>query len=1192
MMTARAIYKSMTTHQRLFCRNSTQRGKGAEKQSMKSINVFVVALVLAFNASAADVLTEKLQRGLFEEEANHNLDAAIKEYQSVVAQSDEQRKVTATALFRLGECYRKLGRTNEANAQYLRILRDFSEQEQLVGRSRELLPRSSAPLASFDTVTNPVAVNLLREEIRVVEQSVQAKERQLAAGRVNSAEVLDAKKEVLRLKRRLPENAALSRQRALLQEQIDIAKQHLADIQKLASDRRAPGLEVPVQRELLSLQRELADVSDVAAASANETVAGRSAESELVRELERRQARLQGELSEASSRFKVMSNLSVEQFFRSTLSTDSVLADLQQRLQKSEQTRAEFLKAKNSVGAAREEEIQNGVWQQIKDRMESILASRRTEVEVLAAQVSEIEAELEKARNKVASVPNAPAGSPTLTQAEAEALARAKTLARNSPDLLQSPTRDGLGELQLGARDGFYSVVEFILAQGVGANGPERGTPPLVLAAKGGHLRIVQMLLDKGADVNAVGGGNTALMAACENGYRAVVELLLERGADVNRVGSGTALHKVAAKGYTGLAELLLQREARPDVVDNNKETPLHRAVSGGFTDVAESLLKAGASTTITNFWGVTPLHSAASRGDTNIASRLLDKGANPNVEDSEGKTPLYNAVNSQRPVEMVRLLLARGADVNHRDVIRRQGVATMTYYPVHYPILNGQQEVLEAMLEAKPDLQVTVPNVGTPLLAAVDKARTAMVERILRAGANPNFSSWENPPLFYAVGRGPQIVAALLKHGADPNFVNQAGYTPLFGVTQPEILQLLLDHKADPNKGSNPLTELLRRRQSSLRVPPSPGVLEPPDYPAIELLLKGGANPNAAYTDGRRLLTYAVNTRDVKLVNLLLKHGAEVNYVANNETPLSLAQSATRDPRYVAGYPEQVRDWEQIEKALREHGANEYLQRLSTISYTRPAWTGGAGKTVFSRYTNDYNRHTLFEMLAVVFTGNDQPVFPDLSRVTIERLEGTNPKPKELAINIDELLRAADCSKDTWVEWGDRISFPETDHPLNEGWPGFSQETIDLLKKCLTRRVSIIVKQETNVVKLMHNWSPQPGSGGVPGFPGAPISQPLRTIPVRASRQLDREMPAKEKAEKVLHTFRLKEVVYGANVLRASSDPTRVRVTRRDGDKTKEWVFNLNRVATASESSSGRLPTSEDLWLRDGDVIEIPEKP
>ena len=60
---------------------------------MKTFHAAVIALALVLNVRAADSLTERLQRGLFEEEANHNLDAAIKEYQSVVVQSDEQRKV-------------------------------------------------------------------------------------------------------------------------------------------------------------------------------------------------------------------------------------------------------------------------------------------------------------------------------------------------------------------------------------------------------------------------------------------------------------------------------------------------------------------------------------------------------------------------------------------------------------------------------------------------------------------------------------------------------------------------------------------------------------------------------------------------------------------------------------------------------------------------------------------------------------------------------------------------------------------------------------------------------------------------------------------------------------------------------------------------------------------------------------------
>src|ERR1041385_7440418 len=109
---------------------------------MKRVIAFSIIGLLGITGiatRAADTPTQNLQHGLFEEEANQNLEAAIKAYQSVISQGEEQRKVIATALFRLGECYRKLGKTNDANAQYQRILRDFSEQEQLVKLSREQL---------------------------------------------------------------------------------------------------------------------------------------------------------------------------------------------------------------------------------------------------------------------------------------------------------------------------------------------------------------------------------------------------------------------------------------------------------------------------------------------------------------------------------------------------------------------------------------------------------------------------------------------------------------------------------------------------------------------------------------------------------------------------------------------------------------------------------------------------------------------------------------------------------------------------------------------------------------------------------------------------------------------------------------------------------------------------------------------
>src|SRR5262245_44206319 len=96
---------------------------------MKTCLLILILLAApSWGSRAAETVTEAFQKGLFEEEANHNLAAAIKAYETVISQFEEQRKIGATAVFRLGECYRKLGKTNEAVAQYERVLRDYSDQ--------------------------------------------------------------------------------------------------------------------------------------------------------------------------------------------------------------------------------------------------------------------------------------------------------------------------------------------------------------------------------------------------------------------------------------------------------------------------------------------------------------------------------------------------------------------------------------------------------------------------------------------------------------------------------------------------------------------------------------------------------------------------------------------------------------------------------------------------------------------------------------------------------------------------------------------------------------------------------------------------------------------------------------------------------------------------------------------------------
>lgn len=120
---------------------------------MRTLSCLLLWLVMLSGLRAAESLEQSFQSALLAEEARRDLDAAIRGYEGVVAQVDTQRALAATAVFRLGECYRKVGRTNDAVAQYQRLLRDFSAEATLARLSREnLLALGAMPRET--TLTN------------------------------------------------------------------------------------------------------------------------------------------------------------------------------------------------------------------------------------------------------------------------------------------------------------------------------------------------------------------------------------------------------------------------------------------------------------------------------------------------------------------------------------------------------------------------------------------------------------------------------------------------------------------------------------------------------------------------------------------------------------------------------------------------------------------------------------------------------------------------------------------------------------------------------------------------------------------------------------------------------------------------------------------------------------------------------
>ena len=117
-----------------------------------------------------------------------------------LAASDEQRKLAATALFRLGECYRKLGRTNDAVVQYQRLIRDFTDQATLTTLSRQNLhglgvspamtasgnePRTSQSMTSEARAR---LRELLQSEIGIAERFAVEQRKKVEAGVLASGE--------------------------------------------------------------------------------------------------------------------------------------------------------------------------------------------------------------------------------------------------------------------------------------------------------------------------------------------------------------------------------------------------------------------------------------------------------------------------------------------------------------------------------------------------------------------------------------------------------------------------------------------------------------------------------------------------------------------------------------------------------------------------------------------------------------------------------------------------------------------------------------------------------------------------------------------------------------------------------------------------------------------------------------------
>jgi ankyrin repeat protein len=484
-------------------------------------------------------------------------------------------------------------------------------------------------------------------------------------------------------------------------------------------------------------------------------------------------------------------------------------------------------------------------------------------------------------------------------------------------------------------------------AADVNAKGHD-GKTPLDYAASYGQVEVARLLLAAGANPNAIvedkepvvdRPAGTPLYYAVQGDHKDMVELLLDSGADANAKGryGATVLYWSAETGRLDMVKLLIAKGANPNIQMEDNDfcdgTSLGVAIEHGYVEVAEALILGGADVNGKNDSGWTPLHTAmisyySAAVDAAVKAKYPTAAAQES--DWDNYVALAKEIHQRLSSQMVRLLIAHGADVKAKD---KEGMT-----PLHCAAYFGDRNVVQLLLAE--GAEVNARTVRDP------KPDAIAWERDLGYRLGPGVT-----PLHEAVaGWDPGVVELLLAHGADVRAADEAGMTALHKAAakgRASVTQLLLARGAEVNakdgKGATPLAYALPRghvktakmliasgaegvdvkkhlattyREGAyVEVPPlhealssssrpqeepSSGKSDPNDRAFrrewVELLLANGADPNERDQRGDTPLHSAVLLGNDELASLFITHGTGVN--ARNRSNLAALHYAAAGGR------------------------------------------------------------------------------------------------------------------------------------------------------------------------------------------------------------------------------------------------------------------------------------------------------
>lgn len=364
-------------------------------------------------------------------------------------------------------------------------------------------------------------------------------------------------------------------------------------------------------------------------------------------------------------------------------------------------------------------------------------------------------------------------------------------------------------------------------------------------------------------------------------GNKRIVEAFFKAGANTDEPGL-----ICAALPNVSITELLLTHGVTMHEKECNGMSALQAAVKGGYKDTVQFLLKSGATDQSSGIpTSSASLREAAMAGNTSIMKILLERG---DVLDSN-------------TISEVTQRNCMGGNLDVLQLLKDKGI-TPDYEICYWSLAMIEKSYPDLLAWVKAQNKITkFVFGGQPLInSAAKRGNLLMAKFLIDSGARLDQRSFQDNYSALGAALSPEDVSRPLRL---------------------EMAELLLNNGANPNlpegmQGRTLLEELTRTigcpsDEKSYRY-----VWEP-RAKAIGMLIRYGADVNLVnHENGNTPLHYAATSGNPDLVQLMLKHGAEVNAVnRDGYTPLY----------YLAAGGTRCRDVERIEKTVEmmvAHGA------------------------------------------------------------------------------------------------------------------------------------------------------------------------------------------------------------------------------------------------------------------------------